>query len=316
MKFFRFLAFFIVLSLNSLFAANNPLWMRYPAISPDGTQVAFSYKGDIYTVPVNGGKAKQITMHVAHDYMPVWSPDGQNIAFAGDRFGNFDIYITSAEGGNATRLTTFSGNESPYAFTPDGKYIYFGAKIQAPAASAAFPSAVMTELYKIPVSGGRPEQVLATPAENICFTKDGKSFVYQDRKGQEDRLRKHHKSAVTRNIWMYNLTTKQFTELNADPGEDNYPVLSPDNATVYFLSERSGTYNVHAFPLNDPTNVTQITHFKINPVRFLTIASNGTLCFWYDGEIYTLPTNGKPQKLNVQITEENKKNDIEALANS
>jgi C-terminal processing protease CtpA/Prc/Tol biopolymer transport system component len=104
--------------------------------------------------------------------------------------------------------------------------------------------------------------------------------------------------------------------LNANPGEDNYPVLSPDNATVYFLSERSGTYNVHAFPLNDPTNVTQITHFKINPVRFLTIASNGTLCFWYDGEIYTLPANGKPQKLNVQITEENKKNDIEALTNS
>jgi Tol biopolymer transport system component/C-terminal processing protease CtpA/Prc len=313
MKFFTFLTFCLVLSLNTLFAENNPLWLRYPAISPDGSQIAFSYKGDIYTVPIAGGEAKQITMHVAHDYMPVWSPDGKNIAFASNRFGNFDIYLTSANGGNATRLTTFSGAESPYAFTPDGKYIVFGAKIQAPAASAAFPSPVMTELYKVPVSGGRPEQILATPAENVFFFKDGKRFVYQDRKGQEDRLRKHHQSSVTRNIWMYDLTSKKFTELNADAGEDNYPVLSPDNKTVYFLSERSGTYNVHSFPIDNPSKITQVTDFKINPVRFLTIANNGTLSFWYDGEIYTQAANGKSKKLNVQITEAEKKNEIEEL---
>ncbi|GHS99388.1 tricorn protease [Bacteroidia bacterium] len=314
MKFLTFLTFCLVLSLNTLFAENNPLWLRYPAISPDGSQIAFSYKGDLYTVPVSGGDAKQLTMHVAHDYMPVWSPDGQNIAFASNRFGNFDIYLTSVNGGNATRLTTFSGAESPYAFTPDGKYIVFGAKIQAPAASAAFPSPVMSELYKVSVSGGRPEQMLATPAENIFFTKDGKRFVYQDRKGQEDRLRKHHQSSVTRNIWMYDLTTQKFTELISDPGEDNYPVLSPDNATIYFLSERSGTYNVHSFPLDNPSQVTQVTDFKINPVRFLTIANNGTLSFGYDGEIYTQAVNGKPQKLNVRITEGEKRNEIEELS--
>ncbi|GHT87817.1 tricorn protease [Bacteroidia bacterium] len=314
MKFLTFLTFFLVLSLNTLFAENNPLWLRYPAISPDGSQIAFSYKGDLYTIPVSGGDAKQLTMHVAHDYMPVWSPDGQNIAFASNRFGNFDIYLTSVNGGNATRLTTFSGAESPYTFTPDGKYIVFGAKIQAPAASAAFPSPVMSELYKVSVSGGRPEQLLATPAENIFFTKDGKRFVYQDRKGQEDRLRKHHQSSVTRNIWMYDLTTQKFTELISDPGEDNYPVLSPDNATIYFLSERSGTYNVHSFPLDNPSQVTQVTDFKINPVRFLTIANNGTLSFGYDGEIYTQAVNGKPQKLNVRITEGEKRNEIEELS--
>jgi Tol biopolymer transport system component/C-terminal processing protease CtpA/Prc len=313
-KFLSFIIISIILSLNTL-NANNPLWLRYPALSPDGLQIAFSYKGDVYTVPVSGGEARQITVHLAHDYMPVWSPDSKTIAFASNRFGNFDIYITPANGGNATRLTSFSGSESPYAFTPDGKYIVFGAKIQAPAASAVFPSGVMSELYRTPVSGGRPEQIIATPAENICFTKDGKRFVFQDRKGQEDRWRKHHKSSVTRNIWLYDTVARKFTELIADPGEDTNPVLSPDNSTVYFLSERSGTYNLHAFPFNNPSQVTQITHFKVNPVRFLSISQNGTLCFGYDGEIYTLTPNGKPKKVAIQIIEGEKQNEIEELNN-
>ncbi len=293
--------------------AETPLWMRYPAISPDGKEIAFSYKGDIYKVASTGGEAKQVTMHEAYDYMPVWSPDGKNIAFASDRYGNFDIFLVSTEGGNVKRLTTYSSSEAPYSFSPDGKYIFFGAKIQAPAASAAFPSGVMSELYKVPVNGDRPEQIMAVAAENICFTKDGKKFIYQDRKGQEDRFRKHHKSAVTRNIWTYDLQTGKYQELISDPGEDTNPVFSPDNNTVYFLSERSGTYNVHSFPINDPKQVKQISSFKTHPVRFLSIANNGTLCYFYDGEIYTQATNGKAQKIKIDIIGENKDNNTLTL---
>ncbi|MDR0865509.1 MAG: peptidase S41 [Candidatus Symbiothrix sp.] len=289
--------------------------MRYPAISPDGRQIVFSYKGDIYTVPVAGGEAKQITMHVAHDFMPVWSPDSKQIAFASNRYGNFDVFITSANGGTSTRLTTFSGNELPYSFTPDGRFVVYGAKIQAPAQSAAFPSPVMSELYQVSVSGGRPEQILAVPAENVSFASDGKSFVFQDKKGNEDKLRKHHTSSVTRDIWRYNMTNKTYTQLVSQAGEDTNPVFSPDNSTVYFLSERSGTYNVWSFPIDNPSQTKQITFLKTNPVRFLSIAGNGTLCFGYDGEIYTLPAAGQPQKVKIAITEEDKKNDIEVITN-
>ncbi|MDR3061819.1 MAG: peptidase S41, partial [Dysgonamonadaceae bacterium] len=303
-----FYSIFLLLLFPICSFSETPLWMRYPAISPDGKEIAFSYKGDIYKVASSGGAAMQITMHEAHDYMPVWSPDGKSIAFASDRNGNFDVYITSSEGGKAQRITTFSGAEYPYSFTPDGKYIVFGAKIQAPASSAAFPSTVMSELYKIPVNGGRPEQIIAIPAENISLSKDGKKMIYQDRKGGEDKFRKHHQSSVTRDIWIYDTETGKYRQLISDPGEDTNPVFSPDNSQIYFLSERSGTYNVHVFPLSDPKQVKQVSSFKTHPVRFLSMANNGTLCYFYDGEIYTQPVNGNAQKVKINITEESKNN--------
>ena len=80
-------------------AQEAPLWLRYPAISPDGKTVAFGYKGDIYRVDAAGGVAVPLTIHEAHDMMPVWSRDGKTIAFASDRHGNFDVYTMPATGG-------------------------------------------------------------------------------------------------------------------------------------------------------------------------------------------------------------------------
>lgn len=80
-------------------AADAPLWLRYPAISPDGKTIAFCFQGDIFTVPANGGTATQLTSNPAYDTTPVWSPDGSSIAFASDREGSMDVYIVSAKGG-------------------------------------------------------------------------------------------------------------------------------------------------------------------------------------------------------------------------
>ncbi|MFN2428504.1 MAG: hypothetical protein ABR574_00700, partial [Cryomorphaceae bacterium] len=115
--------------LFALFAeANEPAkWLRYPAISPDGETIAFTYKGNIYTVPSAGGNATQLTTREAHDYMPVWSKDGNRIAFASDRYGNFDVFVMPVRGGAATRLSYHSADEHPYTFSADGANVIFGA---------------------------------------------------------------------------------------------------------------------------------------------------------------------------------------------
>ncbi len=146
---------------------------RYPAISPDGRTIAFAFKGDIYTVPASGGDARPLTLGESHEFAPVWSHDGRSIAFASDRYGNFDVFVMPATGGEATRLTFHSTGEIPSSFTADDRSVLFSAYRQELATNAQFPIGLMTQLWSVPVGGGRVGLVLPVPAVNA--TLDGRA---------------------------------------------------------------------------------------------------------------------------------------------
>ena len=310
------------LTLAALCAqAVTPLWLRDVQISPDGSRIAFCYKGDIFTVPATGGTAVRLTTQDSYEATPIWSPDGSQIAFSSDRYGNFDVYVMPSTGGSATRLTFNSAGETPSAFTPDGQQVLFSACIQDPAESALFPTSALSELYAVPVTGGKTVQVLGTPAEMVCYSPKGDFFLYQDRKGVEDEWRKHHISSITRDVWRYDVATGAHTNLTARAGEDRNPILSADGRTVFCLSEPPATtdghpvpegwktsLNVWSFPLDNPKTMKVVTSFTTHPVRFLSRGAD-LLCFTWNGEIYTLPTSGgTPAKVSIDVTldEENK----------
>jgi tricorn protease len=291
--------------------AENPLWMRYPAVSPDGGTIVFSYRGDLYRVAADGGRAVPLTQHEAHDFHPVWSPDGRFIAFASDRYGHFDVFIISSEGGTPKRLTYYSGDAFPSGFSPDGKSVLYSSTVLDDPKNVQFPSGILSELYMVSVEGGRPKQVLSTPAESAVFDATGHKLLYHDRKGYENAWRKHHRSSVTRDVWLYDTETGEHRRLTTFEGEDRNPVLSRDGGTVFYLSEQFGDFNVCRFPLQRPDEVTQVTHHERHPVRFLTMADDGTLVYGYNGEIYRKKPGGEPMRVPIEVASDNKDNPVE-----
>jgi Tol biopolymer transport system component/C-terminal processing protease CtpA/Prc len=290
--------------------SDNPKWLRYPAISPNGNQIAFCYQGDLYTVSTSGGEAKRLTLHEAYESHPVWSPDGSKIAFASDRYGNNDVFIVDAEGGAPLRLTHHSAADYPSDFTNDGQSVIYSSSRKDHVESVLFPSGVLPELYSVPTEGGREKQVLSTPALGARFSADGNRILYYDIKGYEDNYRKHHVSSVTRDIWLYSFVDQKYTKLTEWRGEDREPVWGNENQ-VYFTSEKSGSFNVWKGTIegDEFTNIKQVSFLDTHPVRSLSRSNDGMLCFRYDGEIYKQLEPNAPQKVNITIRTDRRYNE-------
>ncbi|MBS0030949.1 S41 family peptidase [Chitinophaga sp. 22321] len=290
-----------ILLAAASYAQENALWLRNPAISPDGNTVAFGYKGDIYRVDVKGGVAVPLTIHEAHDMLPVWSHDGKYIAFASDRYGNFDVFVMPASGGTPVRLTSNSAGDFPYDFTTDNKQVLFGSARNAPAESVRFPYRLFRNMYTVPVTGGRAVLLSAAGADVAHYNKAGNKIIFQDRKGYEDPMRKHHVSSVTRDIWVMDIAKGSYEKVSEYAGEDREPVFGNGN-DIYYLSEKGGiSQNLFKGSLTDQASMQQLTSFSKHPVRNLSKADNNTLCFTYNGEIYTLKEGEQPRKLEVSI---------------
>lgn len=302
------IAFFVLVLTSSVSAQKNPLWLRYPAISPDGTTIVFSYQGDLYKVGADGGNALPLTMHEAHDYQPVWSRDGNKIAFASDRFGNFDVFVISASGGEATRLTYHSSNDYPFDFSIDNSQVLFGSARHTVNTNVRFPRGnLFLQTYTVPVTGGRSVLLSATGMEHAQYNSNGSSIIYQDRKGTEDPWRKHQTSSLTRDVWKFDIKENTYTQLSDYIGEDREPLFSNDDQYLYYLSEKKGSQNIFKRSINGKTE-TQISFFKDHPVRHLTRSNNNSLCFSWNGEIYTINNDGSPKKVNINISADIKAN--------
>ncbi|MFP9113503.1 S41 family peptidase [Flavobacterium sp. RHBU_3] len=289
---------------------SSPKWLRNAAISPNGQEIAFSYQGDIFKVAVNGGQAIRLTLHEAYDANPVWSHDGSHIAFSSTRYGNKDVFVIPTGGGVAKRLTYHSADDVPSDFSPSGDRVIFTSTRLDDATSSIFPSPHLPELYEVKTVGGQEKRVIATPAEDAVFSADGNRIFYHDRKGYEDPWRKHQTSSVTRDLWMYDIKSNTFYPVTDTNTEERNPVFADGN-NYFFLSERGGNFNVWKASLNanKESGAQQVTNFTKHPVRFLSRSGNGTLCYTWDGEIYTQVEGGQPKKVAIQLQSDERYNE-------
>lgn len=290
-----------LLFIAGSYAQTQPRWMQQPAISPDGKWIAFEYKGNLFKVPSAGGPATALTINTWYNGYPVWSHDGKMIAFASDRYGNFDVFVMQANGSNVSRLTFNSSRDIPYDFSPDDQHIVFGTDRHDIYTSARFPSdANFMKLFEVPVKGGNSRMINSAGTEYLHYNDKGDQFIFQDRKGYEDPWRKHHTSAVTRDIWVYDITHDTYKKVSPFKGEDREPVWG-EGENFYYLSEMNGNQNLYKSSVSHPDATTQLTHFEKNPVRNLSRSKDGKLVFTYSGDLYLLTEGGQPQKIAITL---------------
>jgi C-terminal processing protease CtpA/Prc/tricorn protease-like protein len=290
----------VFLACSSIFLqAQNNLLLRQPAINKDGSVVAFSYQGDIWTVPSSGGKASRLTIHEAYEGNPVFSPDGTQIAFSGARFGNNDIFVMPTEGGMPKRLTFHSGSDNISSWTQAEKIVFSTNRefkqIERP-----------NEAYAISPKGGTEYRILDAVGFDPIYSPDGRYIAFV--RGDINPIaRQGYKGSSNRDLWLYDTQNKTFQKLPGFETNDVLPQWFGSN-TLYFLSSNEGAYNIYR--LNIATNgkfsdkPEKLTSFKDESIRAFSVSTDGkTIVFEKDMNLYTLKTSGgSAQKINIQIS--------------
>ncbi|HEX2644640.1 MAG TPA: S41 family peptidase [Thermoanaerobaculia bacterium] len=280
-----------------------------PALSPDGSQIAFSSGGDIWTVRADGGAAYLLVSHPANETRPLFSPDGRHLAFLSSRTGNGDIYVLTFETGEVRRLTWDDDNDQLDAWSPDSKWLYFS--------SSTHDLGGMNDVYRVRLEGGTPMPVSADRYMNEFFaapSPDGKQLAFNARSIAAGQWWRHGHSHIDRSeIWLRTADGRyQKIEGNAEgagAGKDLWPMWSADARRVYFTSDRTGAENLWSRDVGagGTTGTTgaarQLTQFRQGRLLWPTISRDGkTIVFERDLAIWRYDTaTGQAKEVPINL---------------
>lgn len=294
----RLLSVFFVLSFLAVptWAQDTDPFMRHPAVHPEGESIAFSYQGDLWTVPVDGGRAERLTIHEAYEAQPRWRSDGEAIAFTSDRYGNDDLYVIDADGSTPERLTYHSTNDVLGGWTPDDRLLFTTRRTYAQAEWS-------DEIYQVAGDGGTPDRLLDAVGSAPRMSPDGRFVAFE--RGYNTTSKKGYEGPADRDVWVYDTENDAYTQITRYEGNDHNPVwVGP--RTLLYVSEQSGTYNVHRQSITDQGEADgapeAVTTFEDDGVRALSAsADGGVVAFERQTDVYVMEEDGEPRVLDVRV---------------
>lgn len=261
--------------------------------------IAFSYQGDIWTVPSSGGRPSRLTIHEAYESNPVFSPDGKSIAFSGSRYGNNDIYSIPVEGGTPKRLTYHSSQDNISSWSSDGKIIF--------TTNREFRQVDgQPEMYAVVATGGTEQRITNVLGFEPVTSPNGRFIAFV--RGQSNPVfREDYTGAANREIWIYDSKNKSYNKLPLFETNDVMPEWSGDN-NLYFLSSVSGTYNLYKIGIDENGKASnkplQVTNYKDEAIRHYKLSKDGSaIVFEKDMNLYLLKTNGSSAtRIDIQMS--------------
>ncbi|WP_272150037.1 S41 family peptidase [Tenacibaculum aiptasiae] len=294
-KLFPILAAFLC---SSFLVAQNT-FIRKPEISPDASQMAFSYQGDIWTYNFGNQQQTRLTIHKAYESNPVWNTNGTEIAFSSNRKGNDNIFTTSINGGVPKQLTYYPTANIPTDWTKDGNVLFNTRRVyRGPEWDG--------QMYSVSQKGGTPSRLLTAYGEDAQLSPNGKFIAFV--KGACRIAREDYSGSAQRDIWIYNVQTKQYNQITTSNKNDHSPAWDA-SGNLYYIGAKSGRYNIYKQSITANGTVsgsaTQLTSHKKNGVRTFSVSNNGTIVYLSRMNIFKLE-NGKAQKVNLKIYSDNR----------
>lgn len=276
--------------------------LRFPATN--GTDVVFSYAGDLYTAPLTGGEARRLTSHVGYEIFPRFSPDGKTIAFTGEYDGNREVYVIPAEGGEPRRLTytatnarddvgdRMGPNNIVMTWTPNGEGVVYRNRI-----SDGFQG----KLWMAPISGGM-SQALPLPEGGFCsYSPDGKRLAY-NRVFREFRNWKYYRGGMADDIWLYDPAAKKVENLTNNVAQDICPMWIGED--IYFISDRDKTMNLFVYhTANGQTE--KVTDYTDYDIKFPS-TDGRQIVYEHGGYLYRFdPQTRRAEQIHITLHAEN-----------
>ncbi|MEI7986566.1 MAG: S41 family peptidase [Armatimonadota bacterium] len=271
----------LALVLASVSVASTIKRMQFPAISPDGATIIFSWQNDLWSVSRTGGMATRLTVHASIDSRPVWYRDGSRLAFASGRYGSTDVFTMKPDGTDIRRVTYDSSSEIPTSVSPDGRFIYGQTNLWS-----------RGDIFRVPTGGGDLQRMTSHTFEApfAPYVSSDSTKVYYNRGAYRETSwqKPTMQSSALPEIWVADntvplsnhkrLTNNEYTELT--------PQVMPDG-TIYSVTNRSGYPNIWRLGKGDK----ELTHHKNGTSRNLTVTKDGKyIAYEFESTLMVLDT--------------------------
>lgn len=274
MKKLLFFTFLIFSFAATIYAQIDATMLQYPDVSK--THIVFSYAGDLWTVPKEGGTALKLSSPKGQEIFPKFSPDGSQIAFSGNYDGNIDVYVVPASGGIPTRVTNHGMADRIIDWYPDGKNLLY-------ASSKHSGKQRFSQFYKVSAKGGLPEVLPVPYGEHASLSPDGKKIAYTN-KTESFRTWKRYRGGDAADIWLFDLEKLSVDYIIVNPAGDELPMWS--GRKIYFISDRGPEIRMNLWSYNiDTKELKQVTNFTDFDIHFPSLGPS-EIVFENGGKLY------------------------------